>query len=932
MKSKYHTHRGLFGRHRNLIGLCTLTFTTMAANTAMAQIWDGGGLDTNWSTSDNWSTNTLPPANSALIFSGNIGTLNNNDLEAGTQFNGISFGNTNQPDSTSAFTLAGNSIKLGGNVSTTTPTGPDGTITDTIALNMELVSNSTFTVNRASNKVHHLIVSGQISGNFTLAKQGNADLTLSNPNNSFTGLTIGGAGNGNTVVNSLSNKSINSAIGAGTIINFGGGTFNYNGATTASTDRDITLGGSGGIANNGSSGANISFTGAITHTNTAAKSFSVGGNNGTANSLAGNITNSIGATSFTKNGTSTWQLTGNNTFTGNIAIDAGTLTISKLNDNTADSNLGNGTTGTIKFGFGGGGGNLNFTGNSGSTARQVIIGQFNGANGGGGATISSNGTSTGVSTDGLKFTATAFNLQENNTNIANTRKLTLSGTNTDANEISGIIQNTVTSATATPLDKSGAGRWILSGNNTYSGATALSAGVLQLNHANAIGSGNLTLGGAGAGNPGGVLGLGAGDFTRAVGTGAGQVQITTGSNGFAAYVADRAVNLGGAGATLSWVGTVGFFTSGNNTMALSHATATHTLDFQNPIDLNAFGRTFDVANGSAAVDAKLSGILSGTGASNFTKAGAGSLELTATNTYAGTTTVTAGTLIVSGSLPAGAVSVSGNLAGAGTVAGAVTVQASGSLSPGNNAVGTLRLSSSLNLVAQATGTGKLNFELGSVASSDQVTVGTTLAIGTTSLGFSDFTFSPLVGLESGTYTLMTAATSITGTLAGDVTGPIGAGPATGTLRINGKNLELVVDVPTAADPFLAWAGSASFDADANGDGVTNGLAWLLGAASPSANAIGLLPTTTQTAGGLQLTFSMLKAANRGTASLQLEHSSDLGLADPWTSVAVPSASGGPTSGVTFVVTPGTTLDTVQVTISDSQAAEGKLFGRLKGSN
>ena len=77
-------------------------------------------------------------------------------------------------------------------------------------------------------------------------------------------------------------------------------------------------------------------------------------------------------------------------------------------------------------------------------------------------------------------------------------------------------------------------------------------------------------------------------------------------------------------------------------------------------------------------------------------------------------------------------------------------------------------------------------------------------------------------------------------------------------------------------------------------------------------------------------FSMLAAAGRGGAVIQVQHSSDLGISDLWTSVVVPEVNGGPTSGVTFVVTPGSPLNVVEATISSSEAAAGKLFGRTKG--
>jgi autotransporter-associated beta strand protein len=142
----------------------------------------------------------------------------------------------------------------------------------------------------------------------------------------------------------------------------------------------------------------------------------------------------------------------------------------------------------------------------------------------------------------------------------------------------------------------------------------------------------------------------------------------------------------------------------------------------------------------------------------------------------------------------------------------------------------------------------------------------------------------------------------------------------------GNKIALVKDAGT---PYDTWSGGAPFDGDANGDGVDNGLAFLLGAADPNVSALDRLPVVTQSGSDLVLTFSMLNAASRGTATLSVEHSSNLGISDPWTAVVVPETSGGPTSGVSFAVTPGSPLNNVTATISSSEGASGKLFGRLK---
>jgi len=160
-----------------------------------------------------------------------------------------------------------------------------------------------------------------------------------------------------------------------------------------------------------------------------------------------------------------------------------------------------------------------------------------------------------------------------------------------------------------------------------------------------------------------------------------------------------------------------------------------------------------------------------------------------------------------------------------------------------------------------------------------------------------------------------------------------------TPTLAGSNLTLTVNdlashtgsttIATIQTQYSAWAGGAAFNDDANGDGVKNGLAWLLGATDPNASDLSLLPTVSQSGGDLVLTFSCLNAAKRGGAVLVVEQNSALGSPAAWAAAAVPETSGGPVSGVNFVVTPGSPLNGVVATISASEAASGKLFGRLK---
>jgi len=109
---------------------------------------------------------------------------------------------------------------------------------------------------------------------------------------------------------------------------------------------------------------------------------------------------------------------------------------------------------------------------------------------------------------------------------------------------------------------------------------------------------------------------------------------------------------------------------------------------------------------------------------------AGSLILSGTNTYTGSTVVSNGILIVDGSLANGAVNVyGGTLAGTGTLNGPITVF-SGTLSPaGSDVIGTLTISNSLTLqgtlavdINKTTGTNDL------ITGLTSVTYGGTLAV------------------------------------------------------------------------------------------------------------------------------------------------------------------------------------------------------------
>ncbi len=193
------------------------------------------------------------------------------------------------------------------------------------------------------------------------------------------------------------------------------------------------------------------------------------------------------------------------------------------------------------------------------------------------------------------------------------------------------------------------------------------------------------------------------------------------------------------------------------------------------------------------------------------KSGAGSLGLSGNITLARETTVTAGTLLINSTNATftnesgvNAITVNGTLGGTGTLqitgADSVTLTGNGSLVAGlagsagqttyNLSGGSLDLSTR----TASSGTGWLNFDLGTAATAGttydriSLTGSGTLNIGT-GLNFTDFTFSALSGFGSGNYTLFSTTSTILGTL-GTATGTISGLDA--TLQVSGNDLILNV--------------------------------------------------------------------------------------------------------------------------------------------
>jgi fibronectin-binding autotransporter adhesin len=514
-----------------------------------------------------------------------------------------------------------------------------------------LSSASAFTVtgtldlNGFSNQIGSLTGAGRVTNEGTVG----AALTTGdeNPSITFSGVLQDGTaslglikvGTGTLTLTGANTYSGTTTISVGTLQAGAATAFSPTSAFTVNGELDLhgfsntvgSLAGNGTVTNSGETPATLSE-----------------GSDGTNTVFSGTLTDGVAALGLTKTGVGTITLTGDNTYTGGTNFTGGVLAVNSGN------NLG---TGPLSFNAG----TLEaLVGGSGITSSQAIT-----LNVGGGTLLADPGT------------ASTFN-----------------------GAISG----------AGSFTKTGTGTLTLNSiNNNYSGGTNLNGGVLAVNSDSNLGTGPLSFDGgtlealaAGSGitssetialNPGGGtfsadLGTtsilsgaigGAGAFTK---LGAGTLTLSSTNNDYTG-----GTNFNGGILAVnndSNLGTGPFSFAGGTLEALAGGSG---ITSSKTVTLNPGGGTFLADIGTTSI---LSGAISGAGA--LTKLGVGTLILTATNSYAGGTTIGAGTLQIgnggtSGSIVGDVIDNGGlafNRAGSVTVSGAIS--GSGALTqngPGN---------------------------------------------------------------------------------------------------------------------------------------------------------------------------------------------------------------------------------------------------------
>jgi fibronectin-binding autotransporter adhesin len=660
---------------------------------------------------------------------------------------------------------------------------------------------------------------GDIVGAFSLAKSGAGTLVL--------------AGNGSTYSSgtSLTQGTLAGVVTGASGTPFGSGAVTIDAGTTFALRGD-GVGSSGVIAVgnaltlNGSAIVDVDRVSANTGNTVALGALSIGASTLTVNgansyglsftggTLSGNATiahtvapvtisgtlGESGVRTLTKTGAGVLALNGNNTFSGGLEQAGGTVSLGHANGLGSGQYTVTGAstlTPTVDLSAGG----------TGPVANAVRLEQFLTVTGSQSLTLSGaitnafgNQTLTNSLTSGNALTLTGLvSLSES----AIARTLTIDGAGSTVQSSTSVIQNG--GAGASVLVKAGTGTLTLNGTNTFTGGLNLNAGALILGHKNALGTARLQTGGA--------VTIEANTDLTGVNALPNALTLNTGTTTF-----QGANNIQFSGTTLN---------NGGNRTITNNMTGTTPQLTLGAVNLSNDGtsRTLTVRGTG---DTIITGVIangSTSTAGNLTKLDAGTLILTGTNTYAGTTTITTGVLQVGNAGTSGnlgtstvvnnailrvnrtnALTMSNGISGSGTfeqVGSGVT-----SLSGANTYTGTTTISAGTLSIGAATTTGTLNVA-GTIINNSVLQFNRTNA----AVQGTDFTASAITGTGSvvqagtstvtlnvaNTYSGNTTISGANGILIAAITDALGDSATSDIIFAGGRRLVLDAGVTISND-------------------------------------------------------------------------------------------------------------------------------------
>lgn len=360
-----------------------------------------------------------------------------------------------------------------------------------------------------------------------------------------------------------------------------------------------------------------------------------------------------------------------------------------------------------------------------------------------------------------------------------------------------------------------------------------------------------------------------------------------------------------------------------NANAGSSLSFTAPMTYTHPTTLST-ATNFDTAANTVDVTAALGGTAA------LTKLGFGTLKLSTSNTHTGGVSVSAGKLLLNGSLSASGnvvtVSPSATLGGSGTVNRPVSVN--GSLAPGNEAAGALAIANSLTFAPGSSYAFDLSNWTGAAGTGHDTITATTISLtATPSSKFNvNVNAAGLANFNEGnkTFVIATANSAPTGLTASNWTVNTTGFNGTGawSLRTNGNALELVyttVYSKWTSDKGLSGL-AAAFDADPDGDGLPNGIEFVLGSepnpSNSGSDSSSLRPKVDIEGQSLVFTFNRSDLASFLSPTVEFNTS----LQGAWTTAVDPG-------NATISVVDGGPVDTI--TVSIPMHSNPQLFARLR---